>query len=417
MMPHPMLASVLASVALLAVADPVLNGTKAARICRPSPPSPTTNSTSGVPTCLVIGDSVSLGYTGSAFGAPGSGGNLAKNMTGTCDVLHAPFSGDGGACDTRYGLQCADLWLGRALGGEAAPKYSVITFNFGLHDTNDEAFDEEARDEGVPAAEYGANLVAFVKKIREHQPQAQLAWLSSTPMHFDMHLNGNVVEYNTLAHKLLVAGKLVDSFVDMYKVVTDVCGQPPYYGSKLAPSAPHHCSLIGDNEEYHYISPGWQLLASTVATEIKALLKKGPRTAAFATAAGAAGKGARQDDGKMCADGKTNCPTGTTCVADKFSDSKFGCCMLPAASGCGDGFHCCASGTSCRTNGTNPVSSKKPSPLSYSHVCVPNMIHTSKPNIKTDDGGGGDDDDTNTPNVLMLAEAYGYTATRRCPMC
>jgi acyl-CoA thioesterase-1 len=101
------------------------NGTKALRICRPSPPVPDAADSS--PACLVIGDSVSLGYT-----TP-----LTGNLTGICDVLHAPYSGDGGACDTRYGLQCADLWLGSTLGGAAAPKYEVIVFNFGLHDTND----------------------------------------------------------------------------------------------------------------------------------------------------------------------------------------------------------------------------------------------------------------------------------------
>ena len=53
----------------------------------------------------------------------------------------------------------------------------------GLHDTNDEGFDEESRDEYVPPADYGANLKRFVAKIRQHQPQAKIAWLSSTPMH------------------------------------------------------------------------------------------------------------------------------------------------------------------------------------------------------------------------------------------
>ena len=63
-----------------------------------------------------------------------------------------------------------------------------------LHDTNDLGFDEEARDEFVALPEYGQNLVKFVALIRKLQPQAQVSWLSSTPMHFDMHLNGNVVK-------------------------------------------------------------------------------------------------------------------------------------------------------------------------------------------------------------------------------
>jgi hypothetical protein len=54
----------------------------------------------------------------------------------------------------RYGLQCGALWLGTSLSGAVAPNYSAVVFNFGLHDTNDEAADEEARDEFVPASEY-----------------------------------------------------------------------------------------------------------------------------------------------------------------------------------------------------------------------------------------------------------------------
>ena len=356
----------LAPVPVVGTRAPVLNGSKAIRICRPSPPSPSDDDASGsVPACLVIGDSVSLGYTGSAFGAPGSGGNLAHNFRGTCTVLHAPFSGDGGACDTRYGLQCADLWLGSTLSGAAAPKYSVIVFNFGLHDTNDKAFDEEARDEFVPVDEYGRNLVAFAKKIRTHQPQAQLAWLSSTPMHFDMHLNSNVRQYNERARKLLVAGGVVDAYLDLYTKIVGACGEPPYYASKLAPNVSRICHLINDNEEYHYNSAGWKLLAAAVGTEIKALLHKGPHSTGAVPEVQAAVV--------HCPDGKTACPSITSsCVADKFSSTKWGCCMAgPGATSCYDGFHCCAKGSECRANGTNPVSPLKPMLLNFSHVCVP----------------------------------------------
>ena len=70
-----------------ALGAPVLNGTHAMRICRPPPPY---NATGRVKkACLVIGDSVSLGYTNDGWGKPGSGGQLAENMTGICDVLHA----------------------------------------------------------------------------------------------------------------------------------------------------------------------------------------------------------------------------------------------------------------------------------------------------------------------------------------
>ena len=116
----------------------VAGATRAQRICRPPPAA--SNVTGKV--MLVIGDSVSLGYT------PLVGALL--NRTGI--VLHAPFSGDGGACDTAYALNCLPLWLNASLGGGfgTAPKYDAIVFNFGLHDTNDSDMDEESRDEFVP---------------------------------------------------------------------------------------------------------------------------------------------------------------------------------------------------------------------------------------------------------------------------
>ena len=85
---------------LLAVMATVIPGTlsvtSAWRTCRPPPPCDNVCRNNSLPVCLVVGDSVSIGYT-SPF--------LEAALNGTCTVLHAPFSGDGGACDTRYGLQ------------------------------------------------------------------------------------------------------------------------------------------------------------------------------------------------------------------------------------------------------------------------------------------------------------------------
>lgn len=308
----------------------------------------------------------------------------------TCTVAHAPFSGDGGACDTRYGLQCGPLWLGNQLDGNAAPVYDVVIFNFGLHDTNDLAFDEEARDEFVPLAEYGPNLDKFAGLVRSLQPTARLGWLSSTPMHFDMHLNSNVVRYNAAALGVLVgpnssAPAKVDSWRDMYNVVVANCSTPPYYGSKLAPNATHHCPLIADNEEYHYNAEGYALLAANVAAEFRKLLAMGPRSVAGPstdgrshTAPHATGSlllaAAPAATVPMCPDNHTGCPSATTCIADSFSNSKWGCCTLEHAVDCGDSWHCCPMGTLCHANGTNPVSPSHPNPAIYSHVCVNSLL-------------------------------------------
>ena len=144
---------------------------------------------------------------------------------------------------------------------------------------------------------------------------------------------------NALAHKLLVESALVDSSLDLYKVITDSCGAPPYYGSKLAPNAPQHCALISDNEEYHYDTAGWRLLAGHVGTELRRLLRKGPHPSPPSPAASAAPATMCPLDphcvarlGKhMC---QTGCASGTTCVADQFSNSGWGCCLEPSATSC-----------------------------------------------------------------------------------
>lgn len=260
------------------------------------------------------------------------------------------------------------------------------------HDTNDSGEDEESRDEFVPLEDYGKGLLAFVKLVRKYQPQAQLAWLSSTPMHFDMHLNDNVNQYNALAHKLLVSPtpSVVDGYVDLNAVVTGACGKPPYYGSKLYPNATTHCNLIADNEEYHYNSKGWKLLAANYAAEFRRLLKKGlhptpaqptgvPRTQSTTTSIRPGTSMCPLDARCVQRSGLQQCTTGciagSSCVADNFADSGWGCCIVgDGGESCFDGFHCCPKGTRCVANGTNPISANKPNALNYSHVCVPEAL-------------------------------------------
>ena len=169
-----------------------------------------------------------------------------------------------------------------------------------------------------------------------------------------MTLNRNVVEYNAAADALFRGNGTVDGRADLYGVVTDVCGAPPYYGSRAAPNASRHCPLISDNEEYHYNAAGYSRLAARVAQELRSLLAMGPR---LGGADRASAPGAR------CPDGRTVCPAGASCVKDHYSSTGWGCCLAEGASSCGDGFHCCAQGRACRGNGTD---GGRP----YSHVCV-----------------------------------------------
>lgn len=87
--------------------------------CKPGPPLPASTSLKNV---LVIGDSVSLGYTPT----------VANLLADAALVQHAPWGGDGGAEETAYGLQCIKQWLFSPNG--TAFTADLVYFNFGLHD-------------------------------------------------------------------------------------------------------------------------------------------------------------------------------------------------------------------------------------------------------------------------------------------
>ena len=165
-------------------------------------------------------------------------------------------------------------------------------------------------------------------------------------MHFNMHLNDNVKSYNALAKKTLVDSKAVDAYTDLYQRVVANCSTPPYFGSKADPTATHHCALISDNEEYHYNGAGWDYLAKEVAGLFRTMLQDRELSASDVPVPTTAGSGV------ACADGVTHCPAGSTCIADSFSNTKWGCCMAPDAVGCNDNWHCCGSGAVCSYNAT-----------------------------------------------------------------
>src|SRR5262245_45995913 len=67
----------------------------------------------GLPRVLLIGDSISIGYTVT----------VRRELAGKANVLRIPENG----ADTANGLKKIDAWLGES-------KWDVIHFNWGLHD-------------------------------------------------------------------------------------------------------------------------------------------------------------------------------------------------------------------------------------------------------------------------------------------
>ena len=118
----------------------------------------------GLPRVLLIGDSISIGYTRA----------VRAMLAGRANV-HRPGENCG---DTAYGLERIDDWLGQG-------PWAVIHFNFGLHDLKylDAQGNYVPPGQGRQVAspgEYGQNLRAFVRRLQ--RTGARLVFATTTPV-------------------------------------------------------------------------------------------------------------------------------------------------------------------------------------------------------------------------------------------
>lgn len=110
---------------------------------------------SGLPRVLIIGDSISIGYT-----LP-----VRELLEGKANVHRIPENGG----PTVKGLAKLADWLGDS-------PWDLIHFNWGLHDLK---YMENEKQQ-VPLAEYTANLVQLVERLQK--TGARLIWASTTPV-------------------------------------------------------------------------------------------------------------------------------------------------------------------------------------------------------------------------------------------
>jgi len=141
----------------------------------------------GLPRALVIGDSISIGYT-----LP-----TRKLLDGKVNV-HRPPTNCG---PTTHGLQNLDAWLGEK-------KWDVIHFNWGLHDLKyiDGKGRRVAPEKGkiqVPIDQYEKNMGKLVKRLKE--TGAKLVWASTTPVPEGAsgRIKGDSARYNAVAKKVM----------------------------------------------------------------------------------------------------------------------------------------------------------------------------------------------------------------------
>jgi len=214
--------------------------------------------------------------------------------------------------------------------------YDVISFNYGVHDVD---YANHYHEEWVPLELYRSNIRAIKRTLQE--TGAQVVFQSSTPVSYNLTTNQRIIDYNAAA-KAVMAEDPPAAFNDLYKAVTDVCGQPPYNAPDY-PGAPN-CS-INKYHNVHYEKEGWQVLGSSTAASVLQLLSQktaypssiNANRAAPVKCSGAALKSA------------TSCPADSTCMENAFSNSGYGCCMGYGTNAvtCSDNVHCCPEGWSC----------------------------------------------------------------------
>jgi acyl-CoA thioesterase-1 len=223
-----------ASLLLLPLLVPPVSGADAAAASKKKAPSPVLapiQDVAGLPRVLLIGDSISMGYT-----LP-----VRKLLDGKANVHRIPQNGG----PTSNGIKNIDRWLGEG-------KWDVIHFNWGIHDLK---IMPDGKRQVEPEA-YEKNLRALVARMK--QTGAKLIWATTTPIPAG-DLNpprqfGQVAEYNAIAARVMTDNGVPTD--DLNAWIT------PKLGEMQKP------------KDVHYEQAGYDYLARQVAESIEKALPK-----------------------------------------------------------------------------------------------------------------------------------------------
>ncbi len=170
---------------------------------KPNPAYEQIKDVPGLPRVLIIGDSISIGYT-----LP-----LREALKGKAN-LHRPATNCG---PSNRGVEQLEAWL--QTGGSG--KWDVIQFNFGLHDVRHFSDAENKKPAGaseghrqVLEEEYEKNLRTIVARLKK--TGAKLIWRNTTPVPegSDGRVPGDEVRYNAIAKKIMDENQI--EIDDMY---------------------------------------------------------------------------------------------------------------------------------------------------------------------------------------------------------
>ncbi|MDR3709728.1 MAG: SGNH/GDSL hydrolase family protein [Capsulimonadaceae bacterium] len=189
---------------------------------------------SKLPNVLIIGDSISLGYTD----------NVRKLLEGRANV----YRSEGNAGPTSTGIAHVDDWI-----SAHDVKWDVIHFNFGLHDLKVAPNTKEAPYPGghqVTEADYEKNLRQIVARLKA--TSARLIFATTTPVPAGKldppRRTADVLEYNAIATKVMAEnGIAID---DLYGIALPIL------------------STIQQHENVHFTDEGSATLAKAVVASI-----------------------------------------------------------------------------------------------------------------------------------------------------
>lgn len=168
-----------AAILALAPPSPAQQSKAKPRKTQPNPVFAPVADVAGLPRVLLIGDSISMGYTLA----------VRELLAGKANV-HRPPTNCG---PTIRGVEQIDAWLGDG-------HWDVIHFNFGLHDLK---IMEDGKHQVAPA-QYDKNLRQLVERMQK--TKAQLIWCSTTPVPESSsppRHNADVLAYNAAAKSIM----------------------------------------------------------------------------------------------------------------------------------------------------------------------------------------------------------------------
>lgn len=184
-----------------------------------------------LPKVLIIGDSISIGYTD----------GVRQRLEKEAEVQRIPGNGQ----STDFGLQHIEEWLGDE-------KWEVIHFNWGIWDTHIIAGGAIRNTTEV----YRANLKALIEKLKV--TGARLVWASTTPPATDIGGELGLKKENTAIYNAIAK-----SVVDDYHVPID-----DLYSLVLP-----RLKTLQAEDGVHFTPAGSEVLAEQVAESIRRALK------------------------------------------------------------------------------------------------------------------------------------------------